>query len=121
LNNFGGDTDLLFAHTLDYWSKDNPNATSFLPRWKTVGSFTGNYFCYDASYIRLKTAEIAYELPRSLLDKWAVNSIKLFVNGNNLWWWSRLPDDRENNGGLLGAAGAYPTLRRINFGFKVNF
>ncbi|MDR1668161.1 MAG: SusC/RagA family TonB-linked outer membrane protein [Bacteroidales bacterium] len=121
LSNFRGDTDLLFGHTLDYWSKDNPDASSFLPRWKTVGGVTGNYFCYDASYIRLKTAEIAYDIPPSLLDKWYVSSIKLFVNGNNLWWWSKLPDDRETNGGLLGDAGAYPTLRRINFGIKVIF
>jgi len=32
--NFYADTDVLFAHVRDYWSKDNQDATSFLPRWK---------------------------------------------------------------------------------------
>src|SRR3546814_9089430 len=59
-NNFQNDIDVVFGHVSDYWSKDNQDASSFLPRWKTQAENVGDYFLYDASYIRLRTAEIAY-------------------------------------------------------------
>ena len=38
----------------------------------------------------------------------------------NLWLWTRMPDDRESNlGGFSGGGGAYPTVRRINFGLRL--
>jgi TonB-linked SusC/RagA family outer membrane protein len=122
LANFPQGENTLYAHTLDYWSKDNSNASSFLPRYLTEGNFIGNYYYYDGSFIRLKTAELAYNLRKSLLDKLGVSGLKLYVNGNNLWLWSRLPDDRENrwNGGDADR-GAYPTLKRINFGINITF
>ena len=122
LRNFYLNFNTIYGHALDYWSKDNPNATSYLPRYLTAGSFYGDYHYYDGSYVRLKTAEIAYNFQKPVLDKLGIANLKLFVNGNNLWLWTRLPDDREDswNGGAA-ADGAYPTLRRINFGFNVTF
>lgn len=119
---FPNDMNTVYDHALDYWSKDNPTASSFLPRFHTSGSFYGNYFHYDGSYIRLKTAEIAYKFKKPVLDWLGVSSLRVFVNGNNLWFWSRLPDDRENHwSGGGSSAGAYPTLKRFNFGLNVTF
>ena len=49
-------------------------------------------------------------------------SLKVFLNGNNLWVWSRMPDDRESNfaGTGLASQGAYPTVKRFNLGLKIN-
>ena len=67
----------VFGHVLDYWSKENTNASSYLPRWKTPNSeFIGNYNIYDASYIRLKTAEIAYNLPPRAVKRLGMLSIE---------------------------------------------
>lgn len=44
--------------------------------------------------------------------------MKLFVSGNNLWMYTNMPDDREYNGVFSGGGGAYPTVKRINFGLK---
>jgi hypothetical protein len=119
LENYYKDLDIVYAHARDYWSKDNPNASSFLPRWKTPdSSFIGDYYYYDGSYIRLKTAEVAYSLPHSVLNRLGINSCKILVNGNNLWFWSRMPDDRENNN---SGNVSYPTVKRINFGIDVTF
>jgi TonB-linked SusC/RagA family outer membrane protein len=123
-NNYNLDLNILYAHAADYWSKDNAYASSFLPRWKTPGStFIGDYYYFDGSYIRLKTAEFAYNLPKSMLDKLGgIDDVKLFVNGTNLWLWTKMPDDRENNfSGGSATQGAYPTTRRINFGINVTF
>jgi hypothetical protein len=109
----------VFDHALDFWSKDNPNASSYLPRWKTDNSeFIGNYAFYDASFIRLKTAEIAYTFPAKALQKIEISELRLFINGNNLWMWSRMPDDREAGS---PADRAYPVMKRFNFGINLTF
>ena len=61
-NNYANDVDILYGHVADFWSKDNPDATSFLPRWKTQAENVGDYFIYDASYLRLRTVELAYSI-----------------------------------------------------------
>ncbi|MDR1527072.1 MAG: TonB-dependent receptor [Dysgonamonadaceae bacterium] len=121
-NFFNQSINNMYGHTRDYWAQDNPDATSFLPRWKTQGEFIGNYYITDGSYIRLKTAEIAYNFQKTVLDKLPLAGLRVFVNGNNLWYWSRLPYDRENTwSGGSSAMGAYPTVRRINFGINIIF
>ena len=77
----------------------------------------------NGSFIRLKNAEIAYTFTgQPWLRKVGLESLRLSVSGNNLWLWTRMPDDRESNlGGFSGGGGAYPTVRRINFGIKLGF
>jgi TonB-linked SusC/RagA family outer membrane protein len=115
-------TNVLFAHCRDYWSKDNQNASSYLPRLKTQAQNIGDYYIFDASYMRLKNVEIAYNLPDNLLQKIGLSSLKIFLNGNNLLFWSKLPDDREAvNSGGSASQGAYPTVKRISLGIDLTF
>ena len=78
----------------------------------------GTQFMYDGSYIRLKNAELAYTFNKSKLGSLGINSLKVFLNGNNLWVWSRMPDDRESNFAGAGNQGAYPTMKRYNLGVR---
>ncbi len=130
LLNFYRYDNIVFSHVRDYWSKDNQNATSFLPRWKTGnkdnGSLfsIGDYYLYDASFIRLKTIEIAYTFDKTnkLLKNSGLSSLRVYLNGNNLFFWSRLPDDREAAwAGGSASSGTYPTVKRINLGIDINF
>ena len=92
-----------------------------LPRWSSTPSYyEGTRYHYDGSYIRLKNAEIAYTWTGGWVKKLGMSMFKLYLNGNNLWLWSRMPDDRESNfaGTGLASQGAYPTVRRFNLGFK---
>ena len=92
-----------------------------LPRWSSTPSYyEGTRYHYDGSYIRLKNAEIAYTWTGGWVKKLGMSMFKLYLNGNNLWMWSRMPDDRESNfaGTGLASQGAYPTVRRFNLGFK---
>ena len=101
-----------------FWSKDVSNGLP-LPRWLTQKSdyTNGTRFLFDGSYIRLKYAELAYTFSK---EKWlrsvGLQSLRVFVNGNNLALWTDMPDDRESN---TGGWSAYPTARRFNIGFKV--
>lgn len=103
-----------------WWAQDHNNYDIVTPRLlSTPTYYNGTQFLCDGSYIRLKNAEIAYTFKNEWTKKLGVSNVKLFVSGNNLWVWSRMPDDRESNfSSQGGATGAYPTMRRINFGLK---
>jgi TonB-linked SusC/RagA family outer membrane protein len=127
LNNYGSNQDVLFADYVgDYWSKDNPDSPNPLWRWRTGGgNFYGDRWVFDASILRLQNAELSYTFDQSSskwLKNYGITSLKLYLNGNNLFFWSDLPDDREGNfaGGGTGA-GTYPTLKRVTFGINASF
>ncbi len=103
----------------EYWSKDNKDAESFVPRYVKKFDRYGNYYAYDGSYFRLKNAEIAYTFASAKINRIGIKSLRIYLNGNNLLLWTKMPDDRESNLSGLGGQGAYPTVRRINLGINV--
>ena len=119
LTSFGSKLNTVFDQG-SWWDKDNTNADVRVPRW---GATTSNYsngtqFLYDGSYIRLKNVEIAYTWTKGWIKHLGINYLKVYLNGNNLWLWTRMPDDRESNLSTWGSLGAYPTVRRFNLGVK---
>jgi hypothetical protein len=120
---FGGRLNNVFK-VGDYWSKDNQDARSPMPRWKSqYGPSWGDFWQFDGSYLRLKTAEISYTLNPVWIKKAGIQALRFYINGNNLTFWSKMPDDRESNalGGTgQGSQGAYPTVRRVNFGLNLS-
>jgi TonB-linked SusC/RagA family outer membrane protein len=111
-----------------YWSADNTSADRPMPRWDSTpsGYYTADNYMFDASYVRLKNAEIAYTFNQSWVKKAGMASVRVFLNGNNLYLWTKMPDDREGNlqgaGGQAWASqGAYPTVKRYNLGANITF
>ena len=118
-------SDPMLANVYDqgtWWSNDHLSADVLTPRFNSKPSYYyGTQYLCDGSYIRLKNVEIAYTFTQPWIKKLGVNDLKVFVSGNNLWLWTRMPDDRESNfSSSGGATGAYPTMKRINFGIKFN-
>lgn len=124
MNNFGNTINTVYEQGT-WWSKELPNADMPPSRWAQAQApyVNGTRFLYDGSFIRLKNAEVAYTFTgQPWLKKIGLESLRLYVSGNNLWLWTRMPDDRESNlGGYSGGGGAYPTVRRVNFGVKLSF
>jgi TonB-linked SusC/RagA family outer membrane protein len=118
LSSFGNQLDCVYEQG-SFWSKDNPNAQTYIPRFVSKLNGTGNYYAYDGSYLRLKNAEIAYTFEDKFVKRMGLKSLKVFLNGDNLLLWTKLPDDRESNLGGNASQGAYPTVRRINLGINV--
>lgn len=102
-----------------FWSPDQVNVPHAMPRWQTHVPSTGDHYLYDSSYVRLKTCELAYTWDKGWIKHVGLKSFKLYVNGNNLLFWSDLPDDRESEVGGDGVYGAYPTMKRVNLGLKI--
>ena len=104
-----------------WWSPQTPNADVVVPAFNRTPSYNdATQYLFDGSYVRLKNIEIAYTATDGWVKRIGLDSMKIFLNGNNLWLWTRMPDDRESNlNGYGGGGGAYPTVRRFNLGIKV--
>ena len=100
------------------WTADNPNGT--MPRAGAWQPGETTFFLYDATFVRLKTAELGYSLPRSMIS-WvnAFDSVRLYVSGFNLLTWAR--ELKWADPELAGNFTQYPQLRTFNLGFNVSF
>ena len=107
--------------TGQWWNPVDQNGEVVVPRFTTQVSYNdGTQFLFDGSYFRLKNVEIAYTWTKGWIKKLGFTSLKIYLNGNNLFLITKMPDDRESNYGFSGGGGAYPTVRRYNFGIKLN-
>lgn len=110
----------------------NPN-TKWLPGLypATGHSFnTGSTGIKNNSYIRLKTLELGYTLPKKWTTAANIRSLRVYVNAYNLLTFSGLDNiDPERPGATGGAAGTsggilfynYPVNRTVNLGFELKF
>jgi len=78
----------------------------------------------DASYIRLQTLRLAYQLNRAWARKLYVQSMQVYVYGNNLATWTnyRGYDPEITSGGVLNPNidnQKYPKKREIGFGLNI--
>ena len=122
--NFQGKSNVVFVEK-PFWYLQDGGGEVPPPRYTVLdaqGSAGTRYF-YDGSYVRLKNAEIGYSLPTKYINKIGLKTCRLYVNGNNLLLWTKMPDDRESNFSNpqdpTGTGGAYPTLKRFNLGLDI--
>ncbi len=85
-------------------------------------------FIYDASFVKLREANLTYSLPRAIVAKLGgVKGVDLSVFGRNLWLIHKNipysdPEENLSAGNLQGyQSGAYPTTRSVGFNVKLLF
>ena len=119
---FGNSTPLIFTQDLDYWTIDTPNNTDTQPSFGVPGAPNPRDNWLDGSLTRLRAVSLSYDIPKETCEKFGLKKLQFFANGNNLFLWSDMPDDREfNSSGAAQSRGDYPTLKRFNLGLNMNF
>jgi len=119
---FSNSTPIIFAQDLDYWTVDTPNNTDTQPSFGVPAATNPRDNWIDGSITRLRAVSLSYDIPKKTCEKLGLKKLQVFANGNNLFLWSDMPDDREfNTSGTAQSRGDYPTLKRFNFGFNMNF
>lgn len=85
-------------------------------------------FVYDASYVKLREANITYSLPGTVIDRIKfVKGIDISLIGRNLWIIHKNlpyadPEENLSAGNAQGyQSGAYPTVRQIGANLRVKF
>jgi TonB-linked SusC/RagA family outer membrane protein len=113
--------NLLAVIADDHWSESNRNLYAFWPRLAPRvidnNSQQSTWWMHDASFMRLKTVELGYTLPVKLAKKLKMQSLRVYVTGNNLLTFSgfKLWDPEMGNNGL-----GYPIQRVYNIGININ-
>ena len=113
-----------FKEHLDYWSPENTGA--YYPR-PTFGDNKNHQvqtgYLQSAAYMRLKNIQLGYTLPKAWMNKVGVESLRVYVSGDNLLTFSSISKvfDPETLGGDRGEGKLYPLQRTISVGLNVNF
>jgi outer membrane receptor protein involved in Fe transport len=85
-------------------------------------------FVYDASYVKLREANISYTIPQSVFNSVkAIKGAELSLIGRNLWIIHKNlpysdPEENLSSGNIQGyQSGAYPTTRSMGVNLKLKF
>lgn len=110
------------------WTEENPNKWAEYPRLETLNMNNTNlqvsdYWVRDASFLRLKNLQVGYALPKALVSKLGIQSLRVFVSGQNLLTFNSFYKgwDPENEIGTGDAPSYYPINRIYSFGMNVKF
>jgi TonB-linked SusC/RagA family outer membrane protein len=115
---------------LQAWTPNNRNTN--IPEARLFfnnGAQPSSRFIYDGSFVRLRNVTLAYNLPKSLLESIKVNSVRVFVTGQNLLLFTNYRgwDPEVNADDIVdNVAQGYdfytaPQPRIITFGINVGF
>jgi hypothetical protein len=104
------------------WSPEHPENTFYINHIH-AGKMAGidvaemaNYF-EDASFVRIKDVSLSYEIPQSLIRRAGVEELKLFINGRNLFTFTKWNGmDPE-----LTIQRGFPLQKEFVFGLNLGF
>ncbi|MEJ5962198.1 TonB-dependent receptor [Pedobacter immunditicola] len=106
---------------LDRWTPNNQDARVPVANNSVNNlSVLNDKFIQKTDYLKIRNAEVGFELPKKLLSGIKVKYARFYVNGQNLHTWDTLwlkDRDPEAPSGAL----KYPILRITNFGVNVKF
>lgn len=106
----------------DRWTPQNTD--SQIPRLDNgdlEASQTSTRFLTKASYLSLRNVTIGYTFPKRLTDKIAMQNLRIYLTGDNLWYTSKRKglDVRQTFNGSTGFT--YSALRTISAGISFTF
>ncbi|UOE47245.1 TonB-dependent receptor [Mucilaginibacter sp. SMC90] len=110
-----------------YYNEANPsdpanNINAHYPRLKNTSDpqnagMASDFYLYNASYAKLKNAQLGYTLPKRWTQKLALSKVRVFIEGENLITITSYPGlDPE-----IGAGIGYPTMRQYSVGINASF
>ena len=100
LSPFVDDHAMLTAIYKDHWSEDNMIRKPFWPRLSTQNLIEhspeedwynknatevrkSTYFMRECRFLRCTSLELAYNMPKKLMERWGLQNMKFFVRANN--------------------------------------
>ena len=108
-----------------YWSTSNTpeqNANVKYPRL-SYGANPNNYrpstwWLRNGAYLRFKTLEVGYTLPKKVINKWRIDKLRLYFVGSNLFLWDTLKlwDPELGSGNGM----AYPITKSFTAGITIS-
>ena len=113
---------MLQTYADSHWSEDNSNVYALWPRLSenpmANNQVSSTWFMRDGAFLRLKSVEIGYSLPKGWTKACKMQSVRFYTSGSNLAIFSafKMWDPEMGGNGL-----AYPLQRVINLGVNIEF
>jgi TonB-linked SusC/RagA family outer membrane protein len=106
----------------DHWTEENREVHALWPRLSEFhienNEKVSTWWMRDGSFIRLKTAEMGFYLPKKQISKAGLQSARIYLNGSNLFVLSSFKMwDPE----MAGNGVRYPLQRVLNVGINLEF
>lgn len=117
-------TDLLY----NSWTPTNTGAT--IPKASGIANFSTNteissFLLEDGSFLKMKNLQIGYTIPKNILSKISIESLRVYVQAVNLFTITKYSGLDPEIGGWDTSfgidAGNYPLVKQFLFGLNVSF
>ena len=116
-----------YASYANRWTEDNP--TSDIPRATASASnrVFSSRIIEDGSFLRLKTVTLGYTLPKTVLNKFHIDNLRVYFAAQNLFTITNYsgydPEVSVRNNALTPGLdfSAYPRARQFSFGVNLGF
>lgn len=123
LMNVNPEGTALHTDVLDRWTE--PGQITDVPKMDSQNTTDANAessrWLVDASYVMLRSATIGYNFNQNLLEKIGMNSLKLYVSGENLWLSSKRKGLEPYQSFDGTTENRYSPTRILSFGINASF
>ncbi|OZI09637.1 SusC/RagA family TonB-linked outer membrane protein [Siphonobacter sp. BAB-5385] len=118
------------ASELDYWTPENPNASTPEPRLGgSNGTAVSSRYLSDASYVRLRNISFGYTIPKPVLNRLKVDRLRVYFLAQNLLTFTKYTgwDPEVSTDAVSGniAAGqdfySAPQAKTLTVGLQIGF
>ena len=108
------------------WTATNPNPNAQYPKLRNIASgfFNTNrvdFWYRDATFLRLKNAQIGYTLPKKLINRANISGLRVYISGENLFTISDFYKGWDPEMQTGGSAWYYPLSRLYVAGVSLKF
>ena len=114
------------------WSEDNPDAYFSRPRanlantGSTMLSTVNDRYLQNIGYIRLRNLTVGYSLPSKTCKKIGMGNARVYLSGENLFYWSPFRRATKYYDPEMAYAGSsfgygYPWQRTFVLGLDITF
>lgn len=115
------------TRVLNHYSETNTSSNRPRSMWAATYMLT-SLNVYDASYLKLKTLTLNYNLPASICQKVKIKSASIYGTATNVFTLTSYPgpdpEVSDDPGSVIGGgrdASTYPTAKSYTFGIRIGF
>ncbi|WP_158027201.1 SusC/RagA family TonB-linked outer membrane protein [Labilibacter marinus] len=112
---------MLNTEMLDYWTPENTGAShpTLHATNNKYNSINSSYSYRSSDFLRFKSLEVKYRFGKKALGwQTLLDGFELYLNGNNLYTWQKLPKQFDPEAKKLEV---YPIAKRYNLGLRATF
>lgn len=116
-----------FASYANRWTPENPNSDIPAATNSASNLVISSRIVEDASFLRLKSVTLGYNIPQTFLSKYKISNARVYVAAQNLWTWTSYsgydPEVSIRDSALTPGLdySSYPRALNISFGINLGF